>query len=295
MRDRDTITRSTITLAVGDETAKVTSAAFLKAVAEHGLDARAALMLAAANAYARRTYNGRAEVRAEPAPSRHHLAVMERGAVLNVLGRFEVAAPDANRIEVATRWLQEESERTAAAAATEAAPEPTSTPESETPEPLESPMILVRVPDEYRINVAGQTFTITYECFVEHWSRLDETWGEERGTPVPELIQRRAAALALKAYFQRHHALDSSVTLDGDVDARGISRYRLARKNAAGQEFLGDWFTVPGLPETHVTLLSGWLGRAADALRAVAATRPDTAAREVALGRLRSSGRAADE
>ena len=289
MRDRDAITRSTITLAVGDETAKVTSAAFLRAVAEHGLDARAGLLLAAARAYARRTYNGRAAVRAEPVPSRHHLAVMERGAVLNILGRFEVAAPDANSIEVAQRWLQEESERNAAAAATEAAPEP------ETPEPLEAPVILVRVPDQYRIDVAGQTFTLTYEDFVTHWARLDESRGEERGIPMPELIQRRAAALVLKSFYQRHYALDPSVALDGDVDERGTARYRLARKNSAGDELLGDWFTIPGLPDTHVNMVSGWIARAADALRAVAATKPDTAAREVALGRLRSSGRAADE
>lgn len=294
MRDRDTITRSTITLAVGNESAKITSAAFLKAVAEHGLDARAGLMLAAASAYARRTYNGRAEVRAEPAPSRHHLAVMERGAVLSILGRFEVAAPDANRVEVAQRWLLEESERTAAAAATEAALE-SENPAPETPEPLEAPVILVRVPDQYQISVAGQTFTITYEGFVEHWSRLDESWGEERDTPMPQLIQRRAAALALKAYFQRHYALDPSVALDGDVDARGISCYRLARKNTSGEEFLGDWFTVPGLPETHVNMVSGWIARAADALRAVAATKPNSTEREVAMARLRSSGRAADE
>lgn len=289
---RNAITRSTITLAVGDETAKVTSAAFLKAVTEHDLDARAGLMFAAASAYARRTYNGRAGVRAEPAPSRHHLAVLERGAVLDVLGRFEVTSPDANRIEVATRWLLEESERAAAA---EAAASESENPAPETPEPLENPVILVRVPDQYRIGVAGLVFTITYEAFVEHWSRLDETWGEERDTPMPELIQRRAAALALKSLFQRHYALDPTVALDGDVDERGISCYRLARKNAAGQEFLGDRFTVPGLPDTHVDLLSGWIARAADALRAVAATKPDTAAREVALGRLRSSGRAADE
>lgn len=289
---RSTITRSTITLAVGDGTAKVTRAAFLKAVTEHNLDARAGLMLAAASAYARRTYNGRAEVRAEPAPSRHHLAVMERGAVLSILGRFEVAAPDANSVEVAERWLQEESENAAAAVKAAAEPE---TPDTETPVALESPMILVRVPDEYRIGVAGLVLTVTYEDFVTHWSRLDERWGEQTDIPMSDLIQKRAAGLALMRYADRHLALDPTVALDGDVDERGIARYRLARKNSAGDELLGDWFTIPGLPDTHVDMISGWLGRAHDALRAVAATKPDSAAREAALDRLRSSGRAANE
>lgn len=289
---RSTITDSTITLDVDGSPAVVRRTSFLAAASEFDLDARQGLMLAAARVQARREVDARAEVRAEPAPSNHFLVIRSRGASLDIAARFEVGAPDANRVEVAERWLQEEAARTAAATASASESE---TPESETLTPQEAPMISVRVPDQYQIDVAGLVFTITYEAFVEHWATLDESWGEEADIPMPQLVQRRAAALALKSLFQRHHALDPSVTLDGDVDERGISRYRLARKNAAGQEFLGDWFTVSGLPETHVTLLSGWIARAADALRAVAATKPDTAAREVALGRLRSSGRAADE
>lgn len=289
---RSTITDSTVTLNAAGSPAVVRRSSFLAAAAEFKLDARAGLMLAAARVHARREVDARAEVRAEPAPSNHFLVIRSRGASLDIAARFEVGAPDANRVEVAERWLQEESERAAAA---EAAASESENPAPETPEPLEAPVILVRVPDHYSIGVAGQTFTITYEAFVEHWAALDESWGEERSTPVPELIQRRAAALALKAYFQRHHALDSSVSLDGDVDAHGISRYRLARKNTSGEEFLGDWFTVPGLPETHVNMVSGWIARAADALRAVAATKPNSTEREIAMARLRSSGRAADE
>lgn len=272
--------RNTLTLSVGGGKAQVTRSAFLKMVTDSDLDARAGLMLAAARVFARRKFTPRTEVQVQS--SGHYLAVTPSGQT--VLDRFKVAAPDSASIAVANAWLDAEAARVAIEAAAL----------SENPEAEEAPkMITVRVPDSFSVDIAETNVNIRYDELVAHWALADEDRGEQRDVPMPTLIRQRVTALTLASYFQRHHALDSSAMLDGEVDDEGVAQYRISRSTAAGEKFEGEVFTVPSISESTVDLAAAWLGKAQDALREVAATRPGSSSREIAMTRLRSSGHAA--